>query len=376
MSKQIGVLTAGGDSPGLNAAIRAVGKASTGYYGMNVIGFRDGFRGLMENRTVRLESSVLSGILTIGGTILGTSRDKPHRMPVGEKLMDMTEVMVANYQKHNLDALVCLGGGGTAKNAYRLVKQGLNIITLPKTIDNDVACTDTTFGFDTALTIATEAIDRLHSTAHSHHRIIVLEVMGHNAGWLALAAGIAGGADVILIPEIPYDVDKVADAILARSRGGKGFSIVCVSEGAMPLEEAALLHEAQAAKAAAKESKDSEQKAEAEQKLAELQLMHQDSTVKLTRQLEELTRLESRVTILGHVQRGGTPSAVDRLLATRLGTACADLIEQGVFGVMVAARGDGFEPVPLERVAGHRKTVPLDHPWIESARHLGVSLGD
>ncbi|WP_119065992.1 6-phosphofructokinase [Aggregatilinea lenta] len=376
MAKHIGILTAGGDSPGLNAAIRGVGKASTGYYGMNVIGFRDGFRGLMENRTVRLDSSVLSGILTIGGTILGTSRDKPHRMPVGDKTLDMTDVLVANYQKHNLDALVCLGGGGTAKNAYRLMQHGLNVITLPKTIDNDVACTDTTFGFDTALIIATEAIDRLHSTAHSHHRIIVLEVMGHNAGWLALAAGIAGGADVVLIPEIPYDVNKVADAILQRSRGGKGFSIVCVSEGAMPKEEAESLRAAQEAKAAAKKSKNGKKAEAAAETIAELESEQASSTVRLTRQLEQLTRLESRVTILGHVQRGGTPSAADRLLATRLGTACADLIDQGVFGVMVAARGEGHEPVPLEQVAGHRKVVPLDHPWIESARHLGTNLGD
>ena len=249
----------------------------------------------------------------------------------------------------------------------------MNIITLPKTIDNDVAYTDTTFGFDTALTIATEAIDRLHCTAHSHHRIIVLEVMGHNAGWLALGAGLAGGADVILIPEIPYDVNKVAEAILRRSQDGKGFSIIVVSEGALSKEDAARLEELEAARAAAEKKKERKAiKAQIEQ----FWLDHRENTVHLTRQLEELTRLESRVTILGHVQRGGTPSAVDRLLATRLGTACADLIEQGVFGVMVAARGDGYEPVPLEQVAGHRKTVPLDHPWIESARHLGVSLGD
>ena len=213
MSKHIGILTAGGDSPGLNAAIRGVGKAALSEYGMQVIGFRDGFRGLVENRTVRLESGSLSGILTVGGTILGTSRDKPHKMTVGGKTLDMTDVIVENYQANHLDALVCLGGGGTQKNALRLKQKGLNIITLPKTIDNDVCDTDVTFGFDTALGIATEAIDRLHSTAHSHHRIIVVEIMGHRAGWLALGAGIAGGADVILIPEIPYGIDSVAEAI-------------------------------------------------------------------------------------------------------------------------------------------------------------------
>src|SRR5512138_2882273 len=238
MKKLIGLLTSGGDSPGLNAALRGIGKALLGRYGMEVIGFRDGFRGLMENRSQALDSASFSGILTVGGTILGTSRDKPYAMPIGGKMMDMTDVIVDNYRKHHLDALVCLGGGGTAKNAYHLMKQGLNVITLPKTIDNDVAMTDATFGFDTALGIATEAIDRLHSTAHSHHRILVLELMGNKAGWLALGAGIAGGADVILIPEIPYDVKKVAAAILRRSHHGQGFSIVAVAEGAMSQETA------------------------------------------------------------------------------------------------------------------------------------------
>jgi len=376
MAKHIGILTAGGDGPGLNAALRGVGKAALGAYGMNVIGFRDGFRGLMENRTMRLDRAALSGILTIGGTILGTSRDKPHRMPMGDQEMDMTEVIVANYHKHNLDVLVCIGGGGTQKNAYRLMQHGLDVITLPKTIDNDVARTDVTFGYDTALGIATEAIDRLHSTAHSHHRIIVVEVMGHNTGWLALGAGIAGGADVILIPEIPYDVEKVAEAILERYRGGKAFSIVAVSEGAMSRETAAALDEANKAVAKVQKKDDPDKLAKAETHLAELEAGRLGNTVRLTQQLEQLTRLESRVTILGHLQRGGTPSAADRLLATRLGTACADLIAQGVSGVLVAARGDGVEPVPLAEVAGRRKTVPLDHPWIESARRIGTCLGD
>ncbi len=366
MTQYIGVLTAGGDSPGLNAAIRGVGKAGANAYGMQIIGFRDGFRGLMENRTVTLDSSALSGILTLGGTILGTSRDKPQKMPIGSKTLDMTDVMIETYHNHHLDALVCLGGGGTVKNAYHLMQQGLNIITLPKTIDNDVAMTDITFGYDTALTIATEAIDRLHSTAHSHHRIIVVEVMGHNTGWLALGAGIAGGADVILIPEIPYNAEKVAESIRQRVRDGKGFSIVAVSEGAMPQdlsERIRLVNETVKSK-----------KAKAE--LAALEAERLTSTQKLTQQLEALTGLESRVTILGHVQRGGTPSPADRLLATRLGTACARYIHDGIFGVMVAARGDSTEPVPLEQVVGKRKTVPLDHPWIDTTRSLGVSLGD
>jgi ATP-dependent phosphofructokinase / diphosphate-dependent phosphofructokinase len=237
MTQSIGILTSGGDTPGLNAAIRGVGKACVSHYGMHIIGFRDGFRGLMENRTMELEGEALSGILTKGGTILGTSRDKPHKMPVNGKVLDMTETIVASYHANQLDCLVCLGGGGTMKNALRLQQAGLNIVTLPKTIDNDVALTETTFGFDTALGIATDAIDRLHSTAHSHHRIIVVEIMGHRAGWLALGAGIAGGADVILIPEIPYSVEAVAQAIKERKRKGKPFSIVAVAEGALSQQE-------------------------------------------------------------------------------------------------------------------------------------------
>lgn len=373
MDKYIGILTAGGDSPGLNAAIRGVGKAAQNSFDMRVIGFRDGFRGLVENRVVRLEGEALSGILTLGGTILGTSRDKPHKMPVGNSRIDMTDVIVDNYHKHHLDALVCLGGGGTQKNAYRLLKKGLNIITLPKTIDNDVAMTDTTLGFDTALNIATEAIDRLHSTAHSHHRIIVVEIMGHNAGWLALGAGVAGGADVILIPEIPYDAHKVADAILQRSRGGKHFSIVAVSEGAVSQEEARSQQAAHKNKKAKGQAEDDGTDGE-EPGLSPY--TSESHTVRLARQLEALTGLEARVTILGHVQRGGTPSPADRLLATRLGTTCAELLSEGVYGVMVAARGDGCQPVPPEEVAGKRKTVPLDHPWIHSARLVGTNLGD
>jgi 6-phosphofructokinase len=381
MTKSIGILTSGGDSPGLNAAIRGVGKAAIGAYGMHVTGFRDGFRGLVENRTMQITKAELSGILTVGGTILGTSRDKPHHMPVGNKTMDMTDVIVATYHKHHLDALVCLGGGGTQKNAYGLMQKGLNVITLPKTIDNDVAGTDVTFGFDTALVIATDAIDRLHSTAHSHHRIIMVEVMGHNAGWLALGAGIAGGADVILIPEIPYDAEAIAEAIRHRSRTGSRFSIVAVSEGALSKEQAQDLQKAEVQLAKAKELAKGKRsaktrKSKAKAQVADLRAQLSNRTLQLSQALESLTGLEARVTILGHLQRGGTPSAADRLLATRLGTACAGLISDGVFGVMVAARGDGAEPVPLEQIVGQRKTVPLDHPWIKTARDVGVCLGD
>jgi ATP-dependent phosphofructokinase / diphosphate-dependent phosphofructokinase len=383
MTKYVGVLTSGGDTPGLNAALRGLGKAALESYGMHVIGFHDGFRGLMENRTLRLDSTALSGILTVGGTILGTSRDKPHKMPVGGKLMDMTDAMVDTYNKHHLDVLVCLGGGGTLKSAYRLSQKGLNIITLPKTIDNDIAGTDVTFGFDTALGIATEAIDRLHSTAHSHHRIVVCEIMGHNAGWLGLGAGIAGGADVILIPEIAYNTDLVAEAILKRNRLGKRFSIVAVSEGAMPVNEAAAFEKvrgqiAEAEKEGGKEAKKNGKKdvKELEAKLLELETAHMGSTLRLAARLGELTGLESRVTILGYLQRGGTPSAADRLLATRLGTAAARMINEGKYGVMLAVRGDGIEPVPFHEVVGRRRVIPPDHPWLESARSVGTALGD
>ena len=373
MAQYVGILTAGGDSPGLNAAIRGVAKAAIGAYDMQIIGFRDGFRGLMQDRIVRLTPAELSGILTVGGTILGTSRDKPNKMPIGGETMDMTDVMVDTYHRHNLDVLVCLGGGGTQKNAFQLVQKGLNIVTLPKTIDNDVAMTDLTFGFDTALGIATEAIDRLHSTAHSHHRIIVVEIMGHNAGWLALGAGIAGGADVILIPEIPYDIEVVAEAIRNRQRRGSNFSIVAVSEGALSQEHAKAIAKARDREETGEKKK--ERKAAKKERKA-LEAEHKGNTLRVAQQLEELTGLESRMTILGHLQRGGTPSAGDRLLATRLGAAAADFIHDGVYGVMIASRGEGAEAVPLEDVVGKRKLVPIDHAWVRTARDIGVCLGD
>src|SRR5882724_3324566 len=285
-TKRIGILTAGGDSPGLNAAIRGVGKAASGFYGMEMIGFRDGFRGLVEERRLKLDKAALAGILTVGGTILGTSRDKPHRMLIDGRTRDMTDVIVKNYHKYGLECLVCLGGGGTQKSALRLHEAGLNVITLPKTIDNDVALTDSTFGFATALDIATEAIDRLHSTAHSHHRIIIAEIMGHRAGWLTLGAGIAGGADVILIPEIPYDVKKIAQAIRLRSQHGTNFSIVAVAEGAMSKEDAAEFATAAKRKLNAK-TKAEKQRAKTE--LAALDSRHTGNTLRLARQLEELT---------------------------------------------------------------------------------------
>jgi len=371
--RRVGILTAGGDSPGLNAAIRGFGKAAISTYGMEVIGFRDGFRGLAEDRRVRLDKSKLAGILTVGGTILGTSRDKPHRMLVGGEVRDMTDAIVATYRKAGLDALVCIGGGGTAKNTLRVARAGLNVIMLPKTIDGDLAKTDATIGFATALEIATDALDRLHSTAHSHHRIIVAELMGHGAGWLTLGAGLAGGADVILIPEIPYQVASIASAIKQRVRRGTNFSIVAVAEGARNVEDARALA---AAQARVERAGDPAARDAAKAEVALLETQHIGNTLRLAHQLEQLTGLESRVSILGYVQRGGTPSPVDRLLATRLGSAAADLVPEGTFGVMVAARGTGTEAVPLEQVAGRRKVVPVDHPWIAAARHVGTCLGD
>jgi len=294
-------------------------------------------------------------------------------MMIDGKERDMTKAIVRNYKAHKLDALVCIGGGGTHKNSMRLAELGLRIVTLPKTIDNDVALTDATIGYNTALGIATEAIDRLHSTAHSHHRIIIAEIMGHRAGWLTLGAGLAGGADVILIPEIPYDLEKIAAAIRKRSKVGTNFSIVAVAEGAKSLEDAASFVTAERRRAAARTL---EEKEYAKLRLAELESEHAGNTLRLAKQLEGLTGLEARVTILGYVQRGGTPSFADRLLATSLGTACVDLIANGAEGIMVAARGNVIQSVPLASVAGKLKLVPLDHPWIQSARSVSTCLGD
>jgi len=373
MTKNVGVLTAGGDTPGLNAALRGLGKSAMYKYDLQLIGFYDGFRGLLNDRCIILDDSSLSGILTIGGTILGTSRDKPHKMEVGGKSQDMRDAMVDTYHKHHLDALVCMGGGGTQKNAYGLMEKGLNIITLPKTIDNDIANTDVTLGFDTALGIATDAVDRLHSTAHSHHRIILVEIMGHNAGWLALGAGVSGGADVILIPEIPYDTQKIAEAILERSRSGKHFSIVAVSEGAMSKNdrkrEQKLIDEKRGAK-------DKKEKGKAKKVLEKFYAHQSNRTILLSRDLEQLTGLESRVTILGYVQRGGIPSARDRLLGSMIGGSTAALIVEGKSGVMVSVKGQTTKPVKLETVVNKRRVVPADHLWVKTARRVGTCLGD
>jgi ATP-dependent phosphofructokinase / diphosphate-dependent phosphofructokinase len=365
----IGILTSGGDCPGLNAAIRGVVKAAIGAYGIRVIGFLDGFRGLVENRTLPLDDRTVSGILTQGGTILGTSRDKPHKMPMGGTKMDMTDAAVDNVRKHNIDCLVCLGGGGTQKNALHLhTAGGIHVLTLPKTIDNDVSGTDISFGFDTAMNIATEAIDRLHTTATSHHRIIVCEIMGHNSGWLALGAGIAGGADVILIPEIPYDLQSVARHLEMRRLNGKRFSIIAVAEGAVS--------RAELERKTAKGEKNGDKAAVAHDPEGQsYHLVQEPMASRIARQLQQLTGTEARVTSLGHVQRGGSPSPRDRQISSLMGTTAAEALAEGVYNVMVAIRGEQCVTVPLDEVAGKKKLVPLDHPWVRSAQLLGTCLG-
>jgi 6-phosphofructokinase 1 len=402
----IGLLTAGGDCPGLNAVIRAITKVAIHEHGIRVIGVQDGFRGLVENRTLPLDEAVVSGILTRGGTILGASRDKPHSMPVNGEVRDMTDAAVETFREHKMDCLVCLGGGGTAKNAYRLAqKGGIEVMTLPKTIDNDVYGTDISFGFDTAVGIATDAIDRLHTTATSHHRMIVCEVMGHRAGWLALQSGLAGGADVILLPEIPYDLQRIAEYMLVRRKQGKRFSIIAAAEGAKSLAEALELQKSKSARErgaeGAKERRRGAgtsrrgQQAVTEREAvdairADLPLkvrrMHEEvmayhavqepMATRLARQLQELTGVEARVTSLGHVQRGGIPSAFDRALCTLLGAKAADLLAKGNYGVMVAYRKGVCVPVPLEDVVGRRKPVPLDDPMLDCARKVGTCFGE
>ena len=370
----IGILTAGGDCPGLNAAIRAVAKSAM-HYDIQVVGFLDGFRGLVENRFVTLDDRMVSGILTAGGTILGSSRDKPHKMEMGGMVMDMTDVAIANARRMHLDCLVCLGGNGTQNNAFRLVqKGGLNVITLPKTIDNDVAMTDTCFGFDTAKSIATEAIDRLHTTATSHHRIIALELMGHSAGWLALGAGIAGGADVILIPEIQYDIHAIAEFLNIRRQSGKRFSIIAVAEGATAV--GSVPDNRDGASGGKKTGKKKSEKMADPGTQHEPMMIREPMVNRIVRELQALTGVEARMTQLGHVQRGGTPTPTDRLLCTRLGTMAGELIAARHFNVMVGIKGDACVPVPLEQVAGIVRTVPADHPWIQTARLVGTCMGD
>ncbi len=339
---KIGILTAGGDCPGLNAAIRGVGKTALLEYGMRVFGFASGFSGMIENDYKEFSESQLSGILTVGGTILGTSREKPFKnneKALEKGVLTKPEKIIENYRSLELDCLVCIGGNGTMKTASLLSAEGLNVVGIPKTIDNDVWGTDITFGFDSALNIATEAIDRLHSTANSHKRTMVIEVMGHHAGWLALYAGIAGGGDVILIPEIPYDEGKVITYLKKRHAAKKPYSIVVVAEGIK-----------------------TDGKRSAARYIGDIINSNTDS--------------ETRETILGYVQRGGTPSPMDRILATRFGAYATEIIAREDFGKMVALKGSTLTTIPLEDAGSQSRLVEVFNPLVKKARFMGTSFGD
>jgi len=337
---KIGILTAGGDCPGINAAIRGVGKTAIVKYGMKLVGISDGFTGMITKEYIDLTEKDLSGILTLGGTILGTSREKPFKSSgKSNKEIKKPVLIKEHYEQMGLDCLVCIGGNGTLKTAYLLSQEGLNVVGIPKTIDNDVWGTDITFGFDSAVNIATEAIDRLHSTANSHKRIMIIEVMGHNAGWIALYSGIAGGGDLILIPEIPYKEEKITEYLLRRVEENKPYSIVVVAEGA--------------------------ENPGKEKSVAQY----------LSNMIAEKTGLETRETVLGYIQRGGTPSPMDRVLATRYGTAAADMIADWDFGKMVALRNNEIVSVPLEDVSGKLKLVEPDDTLVLQAKNMGTSFG-
>ncbi|MSU78416.1 MAG: 6-phosphofructokinase [Gemmataceae bacterium] len=370
-AKCIGILTSGGDCPGLNAAIRGVAKPAISDFHIEVIGIEKGFRGLVENHARVLHLQDVSGILSLGGTILGTSREKPHKMPLpnGESI-DLTSRAVETYNRLGLDCLVCLGGNGTHNIAHSLTKHGLNIIGLPKTIDNDLAETDITFGFDSAASYAAQAIDRLYSTAEAHLRVMVIELMGHNAGWLALHAGVAGGADIILLPEIPYDIDSVCQHLTERRRRGKWFSIVAVAEGAKSKESQAGTSDLEKDQKKKKHKK--KDKGEGKGKS---EFIGPVST-RVAQEISERLGIETRVTVLGHLQRGGIPTPFDRVLATRFGTYAAEMVAEGKYNQMVCMTGSQVSSVPLDKVAGRTKLVPLDHPLIRSARRVGTNFGD
>lgn len=357
--KNVGILTSGGDCQGLNAAIRGLGKALFVDFGRNVeiYGIEDGYRGLIEGNYHKMTSHDFSGIINLGGTILGTSR-QPYKLMrvVDENNVDKVQNMKDNYKKMGLDCLVILGGNGTHKTAALLSEEGLNIVTLPKTIDNDVWGTDITFGFQSAVSVAANVLDCLHTTATSHGRIFIIEIMGHKVGWLTLFAGIAGSADAILIPEIPYKVENIARVIDQRSKAGKRFSILAVAEGAISLAE----------------SKMSKKELKAKREVENFPSV----SYRLAKELGDITGHEIRVTVPGHIQRGGSPCPYDRVLSTRFGAAAARLIRQEKYGYMVAMRNNVIVPVPLKDVAGKLKTVPLDCDVIQTARDIGVSFGD
>lgn len=356
--KRIGILTAGGDCPGLNATIRGVAKAC--YETMDnveIVGIVDGYSGLIRGEAHEMQPSDFSGILTRGGTILGTARTPYKKMRVIEDdMIDKVANMKNNYKKLGLDCLLTLGGNGTHKTANLLSEEGLNVIGLPKTIDNDIYGTDVTFGFHTAVDIGTEVIDRIHSTASSHKRVMVVEIMGNKVGWLNLYVGLAGGADVILLPEIPYDSDKVAEAVMKRNAAGKGFSVIAIAEGAIDVKEAQM------------------KKKERAKYRQELGIT--TATSRLATEVAQKTGADTRVVLPGHFLRGGAPSAYDRVLATQFGTHAASLIRQEKYGVTIALKGGKVCANKLSDIAGVSKPVPLDENLIKVARDTGISFGD
>lgn len=359
--KRIGVLTGGGDCPGLNAVLRAVVKTAMVRYGYEVIGFKDGYRGLVTNNYIRFESRDVSGILDKGGTILGTSnRDNPFNFVIERdgkaEYRDMSQRVIENVKMLGIDCMVLIGGDGTLTSARDFSRMGLNVVGVPKTIDNDISATDLTFGFMTAVDTATDAIDKLHSTAESHQRVMILEVMGRYAGWIAIESGIAGGADVILIPEIPYDINKVANKILERRNSGKNFSIVVAAEGAKSVDGDIVVSKI------VKDSPDPIRLGGIGNKIAD--------------DIERLTGFETRVTVLGHLQRGGRPVPFDRILSTRYGVEAVELANKGKFGCMVSLQGNEITSVSLEEAVGKLKTVQPDGELVRITKSVGVAFGD
>ena len=336
---RIGILTSGGDCPGINATIRGVCKTAINYYGMEVVGIHSGFQGLLTKDVELITDKSLSGLLNLGGTILGTSREKPCKKGgVVAEDVNKPALIEHNIKEIGLDCVVCIGGNGTQKTAAKLAAMGLNIVSVPKTIDNDIWGTDISFGFDSAVSIATDAIDRLHSTASSHKRVMVIEVMGHKAGWIALYSGMAGGGDVILLPEIPYDIKNIGEVILNRLRKGKPYSIVVVAEGIQT---------------------------DGRKRAAEY----------IAQEIEYETGIETRETVLGYIQRGGSPTPFDRNLSTRMGGHATELIADGQFGRMIALKGDEISSLPLNEVAGKLKLVTEDHDLVVQGRRMGICFG-
>ena len=355
--KTVGILTSGGDAPGLNAAIRSLCISGKNKYGMKFIGIRNGYRGLIDNDVVKMDSFDLESLINQGGTVLGTSRVKPFKNPVPDPKTGKLPVdgIKETFKKNKLDALVCLGGNGTNTTASLLSEAGFNVIGMPKTIDNDIVGSDETFGFHTAIDVATQGIEAIRTTAKSHNRCMVVEIMGHKVGWLGLYSGVAANADVILLPEIPYDIKKIAKCIKAKKAAGQNYFIVACSEGAQNLDEAQL---------GKKEFKKARE------------AMPQSVAFRVAKEIEEATGVETRASVLGYLQRGGTPSPYDILLATKLGNAAADFLANKQFGNLVAVKGGEIVATPLSVVASQAKFIPEDEPVLKTARELGICFGD